>query len=282
MQKIDQYSNQVKHLPPAPRILPKLLSVLGNPDMDSSKVVEIIALDPSLTASVLQLCNSAFLGAAVPAADLPEAVNRLGFNQVYRVVAAVCGSRALSRAHHAYGYNKGELWQHSVAAAVAAQYIAEDLGADPNVVFTAALLHDIGKIILAEALTPTYLKLIHETEKSQQPLLDVEKNLLGVQHAEAGARLLSLWQFPENLVAAVCYHHQPNQAGTHARLAAYVYLGNMIAHFMGFSFGHLAFAFRGRTDALHILKLTPDHIPQYMIRTHERLEEINALLGHRP
>lgn len=279
MQELDDYINRVKHLPPAPIVLPKLLPLLSDMDTDSSRIVELITYDPSLTASVLQLCNSAFFASATPATDIKEAVSRLGFNQVYKVVAAVSGSKALSPAQKGYGFGAGELWKHSVASAVAAQIIAEDLDDDANTVFTAALLHDVGKAVLAEALESVYVKLVQETESSQHSLLETEKKLLGVQHAEIGGRLLTNWKFPASLVAGVWHHHQPDAAAEHQRLAAFVYLGNMVAHFMGFSYGHQAFAFRGRIEALGILNLSPEKIPQFMLETFERMEEIQALFG---
>ena len=280
MQELDDYINRVEHLPPAPAVLPKLLPLLNRADTDNNQVVQLITYDPSLTARVLQLCNSAFLGGASPAADLQEAVTRLGYNEVYRIVAAVSGARALSPAQKGYGFAAGELWRHSVAAAVAAQAIAEDLEEEAaSVAFTAGLLHDIGKVVLAEALEHVYAKLIQETEDNQESLLDAEKKLLGAQHAEIGGRLLTRWSFPDNLVEAVEFHHQPDAASTHGRLAAFAYLGNLIAHFMGFSYGHQAFAFRGRLEALTLVDLTPDQLPKYMIRTFERLAVIEALFG---
>jgi putative nucleotidyltransferase with HDIG domain len=277
MQELDDYINRVKNLPPAPRVLPRLLAVLNKPDVDTSEVVDLITFDPALTAQVLKYCNSAFFASAVPATDIQEAVTRLGFNQIYRLVAAFSGVKALFPAQKGYGFGAGELWKHCVAAAVAAQQIAEDLDEDPNVAFTAALLHDIGKIILAEALEHIYAKLVEETESNQYSLLETEKKLLGAQHAEIGGRLLALWKFPANLVAGVWFHHQPSGALTHERLAAFVYLGNMIAHFMGFSYGHQAFAFRGRSEALDILKISTDRLPHYMIQTFERIEAVEIM-----
>ena len=279
MQELDDYIKKVKNLPPAPRILPELLQLLRQDDVDSSKVVNLIAFDPSLTASVLQLCNSAFFSSGAPVANLPEAVSRLGFQQVYQLVAAITGARALSPPQKGYGIDQGELWKHSVTAAVAAQLIAKKLGDDESAVFTAALLHDVGKIILADALEHIYTKLIEETEREQQSLLETEKKLLGVQHAEIGGRLLSRWKFPPNLVAAVWFHHHPKAAEPHQRLAAYVYLGNMIAHFMGHTYGRGAFALRGRTEALEILGLDADVLPHYMIETFDQLKTVEALFS---
>lgn len=281
MNELDEYINKVKHLPPAPRVLPQLLTLLNQPDIDSGRVVNLITFDPSLTASVLQVCNSAFYAGSAATTDLQEAVTRLGFRELFRLVAAVSGSRALTPAQKGYGIDEGELWKHCVTTAVAAQLIARDLGDDENLVFTAALLHDIGKIILSQALEHNYTKLLDEVSKQQQSMLEAEKKVLGVQHAEIGGRLLARWKFPANLVAAVWFHHQPAAAAPHQRLAAHIYLGNMIAYFMGHGYGHAAFALRGRAEALDILKLTSDSLPGYMIRTHENFEAVEALINIR-
>lgn len=277
MQELDSYINKVKNLPPAPRILPKILQVLNQPDRDSSEIVDLITFDPSLTARLLQLCNSAFFASGNPVSDVQEAVGRLGFNQVYRMVATLSGAQALSPAQKGYGIAHGELWKHSVTTALAAEIMAKEYEEDASVAFTAGLLHDIGKVILSEALESVYQKVIDETETNQQSLLEAEKKLIGVEHAELGGRLLALWKFPANLVAAVWSHHQPANAASFQRLASFVYLGNMIAHFMGFSYGHQAFAFRGRAEALKILEMSPDALPQYMIRTFERIEAVEAM-----
>lgn len=278
MKELDDYISQVKHLPPAPMVLPKLLSLLSHPDTASDQVVECVSFDPALTASVLQLCNSAFFAGATPADDLNEAVNRLGFNEVYRLVAVVSGQRLLAPPSKGYGIDKGELWKHCVTSAIAAQCIAEDFEDDTNSVYTAGLLHDIGKIILSDALESKYTDIIKETETNQASLLEAEKKILGVQHAEIGGRLLAIWKFPANLVAPVWFHHQPELAAPHEKMGSYVYLGNMIAHFMGFGYGHQAFALRGRSEAMAILGVCPDQLPRYMIRTFEKIEAVEAML----
>lgn len=279
MQELDDYISKVKSLPPAPRILPELLSLLRKDDVDSDRVVKLIAFDPAITAAVLRLCNSAYFAGASPASDLQEAVTRLGFRQVYQLVAAVSGSKMLGPAQKGYGIDAGELWEHSVVAAVAAQLIAKGCGEDESLAFTAALLHDIGKLVLSEALEHIYRDLVETSEAEQTPLIETEKRLLGVQHAEIGGRLLSQWKFPENIVNAVWFHHEPSGAGPHERLAALVYLGNMVAYFMGYGFGHHAFALRGRSEALDILELKADCLPEYMIKTFEQLQLVQSFVN---
>lgn len=279
MQVIDDYINNVRFLPAAPRVVPELMKLLNQTDVDSSKVVKLISFDPALTANVLRICNSAYFAAATPTSDLQEAVTRLGFQQVYQLVAAATGARMLSAPQPGYGLNQGELWKHSVAVAVTAQVMARKLGDNDNLVFTAALLHDIGKIILAQALESVYPKLVKETEINQQSLLETEKKLLGVQHAEVGARLLERWKFPPNIVSAVWFHHTPKGAGKHQRLAAYIYMADMIAHFAGHGYGYLAFALRGRSDALTILGLTSESIPEFLMESFDQMHTVEALFS---
>jgi putative nucleotidyltransferase with HDIG domain len=276
---LDTYINQVTHLPPAPALLPELLSLLSQPNVDSSRIVRLISYDAGLTASLLRLCNSVVLASATPVFNVQEAVVRLGFEQVYRLVAVVSLAPML-RPRQTYSTSgPNQLWEHSVTTAVAAQLIARDLAGDRNLVFTAALLHDVGKTILFEALGETYAKLIQEVEKNQYSLIDAEKRVLGVEHAELGGRLLARWRFPLNLSAAVCFHHQPAAAAPHQHLAAYVYFGNLIAYLVGYGAGHEAVALNRRAEALEILKINGDNLPGYMMETYGEFAAIRNLFN---
>ncbi|MEW6156930.1 MAG: HDOD domain-containing protein, partial [Verrucomicrobiota bacterium] len=259
MQELDSYINNARNLPPAPRILPRLLLLLGQPNIDTGLVVNLLMHDPGLTANVLKLCNSAYFGSATPAETLEEAIQRLGFREVYRLVAALSGARALSASQKGYGLEAGQLWKHSVTAALAAQLLARNRMADEAMIFTATLLHDIGKVVLSEVLESRYTQLVMEIETQEIPVLDAEKILLGVQHAEIGGRLLHRWKFPPPLVAGVWYHHDPAET-QHSEVAAFVYFGNMIAHFLGHGYGHQAFAFETHAEALEILNLEAGEI----------------------
>jgi len=255
------------------------MHLLQETDVDSSRVVKLISFDPALTAGVIRLCNTAYFAAGSPTVDLQDAVTRLGFQQVYRLVAVASGAKLFSQSQAGYGLEPGELWKHSIASAVAAQLVARKVGENENLVFTATLLHDVGKIVLASALEGIYVKLLRETEANQGSLMEAEKKLLGVQHAEVGGNLLKRWKFPPSIVSAVWFHHNPQSAIPHHRVASCIYLGNMVAHFMGHGFGHQALAQRGRTEAMTILNLPPDSLPQFMIETFEQLRLVESLIS---
>lgn len=279
MQELDDYIEKVKSLPPAPRILPELLGLLRQDDIDSSRVVDLISYDPGITAAVLRLCNSAFFAGATPAEDLKEAISRIGFRQVSMLVSAVSGSQFLGGARRSGGIDPSELWKHSVTAAVAAQMIAEDQGADAGPVFTAALLHDAGKIILAEALEHIYARLVEESQLNQTSLFETENRLLGVNHAQIGGRLLTRWKFPPNLVAAVAFHHQPADAGADQDVASYVHVGDLISYFVLGTYQADWFTSHGQPEARQILNLTPEALVEYSSKTIAKLESLEGLLN---
>src|SRR5262245_18032779 len=139
MPTTQDYFTDLEALPPAPQVLPQLIRLLSDLDTNTQQVVELIALDPALTAKVMQACNSALLGAATPARDVAEAVNRLGFQPIYRMVALVSGMRALKPSRTDYGIDPAILWRHSLTAALAAQLLAKEQNIDESLTFTAAL-----------------------------------------------------------------------------------------------------------------------------------------------
>ena len=275
MRTIDDFINEVKTLPPAPRILTQLLQLLKENDVDASHIVDLITFDPALTAKILQLCNNSSAGLAQKVHHLPEAVTRLGFNEIYRAVAVIVGKGTLGEAQKGYGMAVGELWRHSVVTAVAGKVLARSLDQDENLVFTAALLHDIGKLVLSASVAEEYPAVSKAIAESGQSFLEAEKDIIGAEHAEVGARLLEQWNFPENLVSVVRHHHDPVQARPHEQLASCVYVADMIAHVMGHGHGFQAYAVRGRREALEILEITPREIESFIIETDTALKAAN-------
>jgi putative nucleotidyltransferase with HDIG domain len=277
---LDKVLDQVDALPPAPQILPKLLRLLADPDTDVSQVTDLIAFDPGLTAKVLQLCNSAWLASSTPATDISEAVGRLGMKCVYRLVAAANGQRALRPTQPVKGFDPQALWKHSVITALAAQFMAQDAHEDESITFTAALLHDAGKVVLAQAYKEAYGALLLENANgaSVAEIADLEAERFGANHATAGGRLLAKWQFPEAMVAGVAFHHRPAEAGAWQRLAAHVHLAEALAGFMELppDTPHTP-AETVVPDALALANMSPDDLLHYRDRTLENFEFVNAM-----
>jgi putative nucleotidyltransferase with HDIG domain len=277
MPTVQDYFTDIDNLPPAPQILPQLLRLLTDVDTDMGRIVELISLDAGLTAKVMQACNSAFLGAATPARDVAEAVNRLGFQSIYRMVAVVTGMRTL-RPPTGLNLDPAALWRHSVTTALAAQLIAKEQNADEGVAFTAGLLHDLGKILLANYWKKAYATLAAEVAATPWEQAARERAAWSIDHAELGGHLLAKWQFSPNITAAVWHHHHPAQAAPHERITACVCLANAIAHTTEQP-GDLAevIVIPGHEDVLHILDLDTERLANYLAQTRENFDFINAM-----
>jgi len=276
--KVDEYLDLIDHLPPAPMLVMELLALFKQPDRDMDRVVELITHDPSLTAQVLKLCNSAYYGSTQPVVSVFDAVMRVGFYEIYRMVAAVfgCQTMALSGVERALPVN--ELWKHSVSAAVAAETVARQVSEDEATAFTAALLHDIGKVILAVAASDVYKRLREKGPAGTQSMMDAEKAMLGADHAEVGARLLSRWNLPPHIVMAVRCHHDPARAFPFERLAASVQLANVIAYPLILGCESARHEFQTPAKSLHLLGLSEEIYPLLVGRTKGGLERSKPLL----
>ena len=265
---MDQLISSVKSLPPAPKILPQLLELLNKDDVHVERIVDLIALDPALTAKVIQRCNSTSFGMSQPVSDLSVAMACLGFNEIYRIVTTVILESSLGKAQNGYGIGEGQLWEHSLVAAFSSRMLAKDLGMDENIAFTAGLLHDIGKLVLNGSMEGKLDQILEQTEGPEpKSLLEAERELLGMDHSEVGGRVLEKWKFPTPMVSAVRFHHAPSDARPDEQLAALVYTGDLVAHMIGYCHGHQSFAVRGRADALEILEITTTDIELLSLKT---------------
>jgi putative nucleotidyltransferase with HDIG domain len=165
-----------------------------------------------------------------------------------------------------------------VRAGFAAQFIAEDVAADSGLFFTAGLLHDIGKVILAEAFKEAYARVVSEAKQSGRPLTEVEEGAFGVDHAAIGGRLLAHWKFSAELVASVGCHHHPRAALTLERSAAYVQLASAVASEENFNPQPETSAVLGLEEGLAILGWTTPDLARYSERLIENMAFVEGMV----
>lgn len=280
MKQIEQFLEQAQHLPPAPRPLAKLVEYTSEPDQDIEEMVNIISYDQGLTASIIKLSNSAILGSSIPTDSLKDAAFRIGYNEVYRLAMVICGEQIL-QCNPSSGVDPDELWRHSVTTALAAQKIAQIVSANENVAFTAGLLHDVGKVVFAEVLITTYANILKEIELHQYPESETERELIGIEHAELGGKLLSRWNFPMSLCGAVTHHHSPDKAGANTVLASIIYLANHIAYFIGHGFGNQTLSLYQKRNVMRLLELEPNHLCYVIDKTLQSFESTKSFFNMR-
>jgi putative nucleotidyltransferase with HDIG domain len=258
-------------------LLVELLGLFKEPDRDVDRVVELVSLDPSITAELLRRCNSAFLSGAEPASDMFEAVSRLGFYEVYTVVAAMFGASAKAIPGAAGAVDVGQLWRHSVTTAVAASVVAEEIGDPTSPAFTAGLLHDIGKLIFASVERAKYGEWLEAVKSRADSIVAAERGAYGTDHAEIGGRLMARWNLPPEVASAIQFHHTPtvDAANPFQRSAATICLGNWIAHHLNEPEPALT-AEHGML--LRPLELKVEDINPIFARTQKNLERVKGML----
>jgi len=257
MQNIRAMLDKVEVLPVSPSMLPKLLPHLSDVDGNFDEVVRIISLEQSLTAKLLQICNSAFFGLDEPVSSVTDAVNRVGYQSIYLLTAMINGSNCFPQVSFG-GLNTATLWKHSVATALNSKFAAESAGLDTNLLFTAGLMHDIGKVIVAQTVSVKNGHDFHQPTNNDS--LESELLLFGGNHAIVGATLLEKWQLPPPLIACIRYHHDPQNAGDHQKIAAAVTIGDCLAHGADRPESTRSPAF---IAALEILRLDSSHLKRW-------------------
>ena len=266
---------------PAPAVT-RLLQVLSLPDADHDDVICIVKQDGVLSAKLLAICNSARFGLAEPVGSVEQAVFYLGHGEIHRLIMAISFGVALSPTLPGYVIEDGELWRHSLVTAYATERVLKAVSSvslEPSIAYPAGLLHDIGKVVISHALNAENQQLIRQiVERGGHSLLEVEREVLGADHAEIGACLLRQWRLPDNIVEAVANHHAP-PVKPRPQLSAIVHVADIMAHQVGSSPGIGSFAARPDEAAIEALGLGPVEIQNLVVETLDALDAVKEILA---
>ncbi len=216
-----------------PDIVAKLRRTMSSPSASAVAVGEEISKDQVLAAKVLRLVNSGFYGFRTPITTITQAMVLLGFDVVKTLVlsASVLDILELMNKHLA------GLWEHSLATARVADVLANRLRlANPEEVAVAGLLHDLGKVIIAQKF-PAEQQAIREVVETKGCLqLQAEREALGVTHPEVGMWLLKKWGLPEKLVYPIAYHHAFHPTREFADRTAIIHVADILCRARGFGY----------------------------------------------
>ena len=224
----DPIMTKVSSFPSMPRAAIKLRELLSKEDVSMGEIEKILRHDPGLATNVLRLANSAFFGVPRKVETLKHAVTLLGVKRFAQMAVSAGMSKTIDKAVEGYDLSPGELWLHSIAVSNTAEALArhKKLPAT-NDVFTPALLHDMGKLVLGPFVKEERQK-IERIMATGQPLEVAEQMVLGTDHAEIGALILDGWSFPDDIVNAVRWHHEPERNKNSTTKSDMTYLSNLI------------------------------------------------------
>ena len=226
--KLTEIVASIEAFPSMPAAGSKLLAVLEEPEVSVQKVEGILRYDPGLTANVLKLANSAYFGIPARVGSVKQAIVLLGLKRLMQLVIASCVGAVMNKSIPGYNIPPGNLWRHSIAVSIAAEALVKDKkNLETEDFFTAALLHDIGKLVLGSFIKEDQVA-IESVRARGIPFVIAENMILGTDHAEIGAKILSMWSFPKEVVNAVRWHHDP-EASDHSSLQIdVVHLSNLL------------------------------------------------------
>lgn len=216
----DEIVREVRHLPSAPRVLPRLKELLSDGNSAMHEIVALVRLDPGIAARVLQMGNSTYFSSGSRCLTVEEAVNRVGFAQVYQLVSYAVSAAVLVRPLEAYALEAEELWRQSVAGALAAEVLAERTRQDRNIAYTVGLLHCVGMVAIDEWTRQNAPGLVLLREGYPREAVAAERAFFGFTQAEAGGALLRHWEFPRGIAEPVRWQYSPGAAAGHVRMAA--------------------------------------------------------------
>jgi len=226
-----------EELPTIPEILFQILKILDDPDSGASELADVVRLDAPLTARILRLANSPYYSARGDMADIHRCIAVLGYRTIRQV--AICVSVAtsvVSAAARAQGHlDYRELWRHSVATGAIAKHLAGMAGyQETEEIFTAGLLHDLGKFILEIYAPRSYGKVVASRRHEGLTLVEAERREFGFDHAVLGEAFGFSWRFPGLLTRCFGHHHdEPRigwEPGSVDHAVALVSLADHLAH----------------------------------------------------
>jgi HD-like signal output (HDOD) protein len=238
---------EIKSLEPLPQVAMRVVRLASQEDVIPRELVEVIQTDAGITAKVLKLCNSALFGFRREIASLPEAGNLLGVSTLVNLVLTSCASRYFRDYGRGGTRNGRARWEESVSNALAASLIAGlTNGVDRSRAYTCGLLMNVGHLVL-DRYVPERAKQLDAQMEDGLSRLQAEHAVVGIDHAEIGARLAERWNFPDVLVDSIRHHHDPVSAEVDEKLASVAHLGEMFtsALEMGEGLENLAYELKG-------------------------------------
>lgn len=263
---------RIRDIPSLPEVVNRILEILGHPNTPASEIAKLISYDPGLTSKVLRMVNSAAYGFQRQISSIQHGIMILGFNNVRGLVLSASIFKLFEGHTHPGGLNHKKFWEHSLGTAVAARMLAKQLRIpEADDIFSAAMLHDIGKVVMDVYFSEDYRTVLATAQ--QRGILPhgsefyvLEQAIMGVTHTSIGSFLATKWKLPVNITEVIQHHHQPHRAQHCQNLVYLVALANEMAI--------LEYDYHGKYEGPYF---TPALLEYFHIGN-DKLEEYLALL----
>ncbi len=280
MSMIKELVKEIKNLDPMPAIVNQITAAVDDENCSAADIAGIIKFDPFVTANLLKTCNSAYFALANPVESVQDAVSILGMDQIIELILVKSSSRTLSKKQKGYGLHEGALWKHAVSSAIISREICKKTNCgNKNIIFTAALLKDIGKTILDRYVSSSFEKIIHLVKKKEYSFMEAEKKVLGIDHGELGAMIATQWKFSPKMINIIRHHHLSDKSRQKDRDVAIVYISDCICMMMGIGIGEDGLAYRFHDAVIQNLNITHGDITMIIADFTQEIHKVEELIS---
>lgn len=219
---IDWINNRDLEIPSIPKVISEAVRLAGDPEVTVKTLEDLVSKDQAIAGALIKIANSVLLGGVEKVKTIRAAIVRLGQTELRNILLGAFVETRLFRSK-VYGPLIAKLWSHSLACAVVARYLAEKMGADPELAYLSGLLHDVGQASLL------YSYIYHTKENDPLPDQVVEFAMRDL-HAQAGGLAVKQWGLSDEVVSAITYHHDFTKANDQSQMAALIQLADTLCH----------------------------------------------------
>jgi len=279
MPKIENIIKKIDTLKSVSYLGEKILEITSNPDSSLSELVEVVKFDQSITANILKICNSSYIGLKKKMLSIQQAVAYLGIEKVSCLAMLGNSSENFKQAQQGYDLNEGELWKNSVSSALIAQNLAEKKNLkNVPMIFTSALLKDIGKVILNSYVKDSFEDIIAAMQQENMTFLEAEKAIIGIDHAELGAIITEKWNFSPDMVDIIRNHHTPDRGAKDDLSLPIIYLADSVCMMIGVGGGADGLSYRYYQDVMERLNFSDVDLQNTIAEFWEQLKDVEELI----
>ena len=227
--------DRINNLPTLPDMIQKVLSLVQDEKTTANKLGDLISYDQAISSRLLKVANSAYYGFPREISTIRHAVVLIGFEQVKSLSLGIAVSDVMKGTNNTASLMQDAFWNHSVGCSLAATIICKKLGKpDGEVAFTASLLHDVGKIILANFFSKEYKVVLEKVQEDGKSFVEIEEEVFGFTHADVGEWLCSRWKLPRSLASSVRCHHKVKEVEPdNIHLTSVVHLADIVCRRAG-------------------------------------------------
>ncbi len=222
------------NIPTLPTVVMKVNQMVNDPEVGLMEIGGTIAQDAPIASRVLRIANSSYYGLQAPVKSAEQAAAVVGARALQSIAMQASVMTQYEHLADVEDFDLESVWRHAILTAQLCQMIAQryegetDMAAEEY--YTCGLLHDIGKVVLLDNFPDQYLAVFRDAREKRRAVHLSEKEILGVMHTEIGAQVAVRWDFPDEVVHAIRYHHGPREELTGKPNVAIVALADQIGY----------------------------------------------------